>query len=89
MLFCIICIRRKKNDIAVISANPDSNSEAVVTEEDKNTNPVSTSTINKKDQFLGGDTVTLDTPTAGNVFIMANTVNINTTIDGKCVYYGK
>lgn len=73
----------EENDIAVISANPDSNSEAVVTEEDKNTNPVSTSTINKKDQFLGGDTVTLDTPTAGNVFIMANTVNINTTIDGN------
>ena len=73
----------EENDIAVISTNPDSNSEAVVTEEDKNTNPVSTSTINKKDQFLGGDTVTLDTPTAGNVFVMANTVNINTTIDGN------
>lgn len=84
LLICCLasCVYAEGED-AVVTSEQNEETSTNTEESSTTTNAVSTSTVTKKDKFLGGDSITIDSPISGNVFIMANKVTIDTTIDGN------
>ena len=63
-------------EISVISADSSENQDT----DAKPTTTTSSDTMKKQDVYLTGDNVTIDYIVDGNVFVMADTVNINSQI---------